>query len=181
MTVNSIDVANFYIELFKESEDPMTRIRIQKFLYFAQAESMVRFNCILFEDDFEAGHSGPIIIKIEEQFCNLNDYEPITAAVGRYDIHVFSFEQLELLMDVAKFCGKYSNAELTRFIHVPGGPRESVYSYSGNPAIISKSSIKSFYSVHDLVPSYTRDAIKGLESEGRIDEHGRLILPEDWE
>ena len=180
MTVNSIDVANFYIELFKESEDPMTRIRMQKFLYFAQAESMVRFNCILFEDDFEAGHSGPII-KIEERFCNLNDYEPITAAVGRYDIHVFSSEQLELLMDVAMFCGKYSNAELIRFIHVSGGPWESVYSDSGKPAKITKRSIKAFYRDHDVVPSYTRDAIGRLESEARIDERGRLILPEDWE
>ena len=181
MTVNSIDVANFYIELFNESEDPMTKVRLQKFIYFAQAESMVRLNHTLFEDDFEAGHSGPAIIKIDEQFYNLNDYEPITAAVGCYDIHVFSSELLELLIDVAKFCGKYSNTELTRFIHVPGGPWESVYSDSGKPAIISKSSIKSFYTVHDLVPSYTRDAIEGLESEGRIDEHGRLILPEDWE
>ena len=181
MTVNSIDVANFYIELFKECEDPMTKTRLQKFLYFAQAESMVRLNHMLFEDDFEARHSGPVIIKIEEQFCNLNDYEPITAAVGRYDIHVFSSEQLELLMDVAKFCGKYSNAELTRFIHVPGGPWESVYSDSGKPAKITKRSIKAFYMVHDIVPSYTRDAIGRLESEGRIDERGRLILPEDWE
>ena len=181
MTVSSRDVANFYIELFKESEDPMTKTRLQKFIYYAQAELMTRFNCILFEDDFEARHSGLVIIKIDEQFYNLNDYEPITAAVGCYDIHVFSPEQLELLMDVAKFCGKYSNAELTRFIHVPGGPWESVYSDSGKPVIISKSSIKSFYTAHDLVPSYTRDAIDGLESEGRIDEHGRLILPEDWE
>ena len=180
MTVNSIDVANFYIELFKECEDPMTKTRLQKFLYFAQAESMVRFNCILFEDDFEAWHSGPII-KIDEQFYNLDDYEPITVAVGRYDIHVFSSELLELLMDVAKFCGKYSNAELTRFIHVPGGPWESVYSDSGKPAKITKRSIKAFYRVHDIVPSYTRDAIGRLESEGRIDERGRLILPEDWE
>jgi len=156
MTVNSIDVANFYIELFKESEDPMTRIRMQKFLYFAQAESMVRLNHMLFEDDFEAWHCGPIIIKIEEQFCNLNDYEPIMAAVGRYDIHVFSSEQLELLMDVAKFCGKYSNTELSRFICVPGGPYESVHSKEVTPAKITKNSIKTFYEAHDIVPGYTQ-------------------------
>ena len=181
MTVNSIDVANFYIELFKECEDPMTKTRLQKFMYLAEAELMVRLNHMLFEDDFEAWHCGPTIIKIDEQFRHLNDHELIKTAVGCYDIHVFSPEQLELLMDVAKFCAKYSNAELTRFIHVPGGPWESVYSDSGKPAKITKRSIKAFYRAHDVVPSYTRDAIGRLESEGRIDERGRLILPEDWE
>ena len=181
MTVNSIDVANFYIELFKESENPMTKVRLQKFMYLAQAESMVRLNHELFEDDFEAWHCGPIIIKIDEQFRHLNNHEPIETAVGCYDIHVFSPEQLELMMDVAMFCGKYSNTELSRFICVPGGSYESVHSKEATPAKITKRSIKAFYRAHDIVPSYTRDAIGLLESEGRIDERGRLILPEDWE
>ncbi len=181
MTVSSRDVANFYIELFKDSEDPMTKTRLQKFMYFAQAESMARLNRMLFDDDFEAWHYGPVIPRISVQFKNVKDSEPIKTTVGSYDIHVFTPEQLEVLMDVAKFCGKYSTAELSRLTHVPGGPWESVHSDDGKPAKISKKSIKSFYKAHDIVPSYTRDAIESLESEGRIDEHGRLILPEDWE
>jgi len=181
MTVSSMDVANFYIALFKDSDDPMTKTRLQKFMYFAQAESMARLNHMLFEDDFEAWHSGPVIPGISVQFQGVKDSEPIKKTKGDYDVHVFSPEQLEVLVDVARYCGRYSTTELSRLTHVPGGPWDSVHSDDGKPAKITKRSIKAFYRAHDIVPSYTRDAIGRLESEGRIDECGRLVLPEDWE
>lgn len=176
-----MDVANFYIGLFKDRDDPMTRSRLQKFLYFAQAESMVRLDYLLFEDEFEARDSGPVISGINAQFEYLEDTEPIFNTKGDYDIHVFSPEQVELLVDVARCCGRYSTAELSRLIRVPGGPWESAFSDGGKPAIITKGSMKSFYGVRGAVPCYTRDAIGRLDTEGCIDENGRLVLSEDWE
>lgn len=180
MTVSSMDVANFYIDLFRQGEDPMNMTRLQRFVYFAQAESLARLDSMLFDDDFEAWDHGPVIPGICTRFQNSKTIEPIRKPIGEYDVHVFTAEQLELLTDVAEFCGRYSTAELTRHTNVPGGPWDSVHSCDGKPMKISKSSIKSFHKAQNPIPRYFRDAIGRLDTEGRI-ENGRLILSEDWE
>lgn len=179
--VAASDVADFFIEEFKDSEDPMTKVRIQKFLYFAQAESLVRLHRPLFNEDFQAWHYGPVIPSISSQFMNLKDGEMISSPINKMDIHKFKPEEIEILMDVSTYCGRYSTTELSNKTHVDGGPWHSVHVEEGAPAIISKRSIEEFYSSHELIPHYFSNVVSSLPVEGRVDDNGKFLLTTDWE
>ena len=183
MGVRAIDVANFFINEFKDTEDPMTKTRIQKFMYYAQAQCMVRLGYPLFDEDFEAWKFGPVIPEVSTLFMKKADGFPIRKTVGTYDIHVFKPSEIEVLMDVSRYCGSFSTAALSEKTHVPDGPWDKVHNEDGNPAIISKKSIKDYYSRNESIPSIISDAISRLPKVGRIDESGHTILPadEDWE
>ena len=180
MSTKAIDVANFYIDYFKDSQDPMTKVRIQKFIYYAQVETMVRTGKCLFKEDFEAWHFGPVIPRISEVFQKKKDGEPITETIGEQDIHIFSTEELEILVDVAKYCGKYSTTELSHKTHIQNGPWAQCHTEEGKAVTIPKKMMKTFYRENDPIPAITAESIDALQTEGRI-ENGRLILPADWE
>ena len=180
---SAIDVANYFINEFKDTDDPMTKTRVQKFMYYAQAHCLVRLEHPLFNEDFQAWKFGPYIPEIGMYFQKKSDGEPIKRTVGSYDIHVFSPSEIEVMMDVSRYCGEYSTAALSNKTHVPNGPWASVHRETGSPAIIDKISIQNYYSKHEPIPSVLSDVISKLPREGRKDKDGHLVLPADcdWE
>lgn len=181
--VRAIDVANFFITEFRESDDPMTKVRLQKFLYFAQAETLVRLGRPLFKEDFKAWHYGPVVTCISNRVKDVPNGEPILNQLGEYDIHKFSLDEIEILIDVSLYCGKYSTAELSRISHVPGGPWDEVHEEKGKANTIPKDLIQSYYSKHDPIPQSTLDAIRKLPVDGYISAEGKTVLPRsgEWE
>ena len=115
------DVANFYTDLYRDQGFPLSESKLQALIHLAQQESAERLG---------------LEISCEEP-------------AGDYDIHIFTTEQLEMLMDVDTHCRRYAY-EIPNLVHAP-------------------------------IPTYFRNAVAGLPTEGRIDERGRSILPEDWE
>ncbi len=122
MKVTCRDVANVYLDLYKDRGVPVSESKLQILIRYARHESTERFGLEISSD------------------------EPS----GEYDVHIFTAEQLEMFMDVDTYCSECSNDELEHPEHTP-------------------------------VLTYFRDAVAGLPTEGRIDERGRLFLPEDWE
>ena len=183
MGVRAIDVANFFINEFKDTEDPMTKTRIQKFMYYAQAQSMVRLGHPLFEEDFEAWKFGPVIPEIGSLFMNKTDGAPIRRVVGNYDIHVFNSGELEVLLDVSNYCGGFSTAALSKKTHVPGGPWDIIHNEEGKPRVITKDAIRNYYSDNEPIPSVLSELISKLPTVGRADENGHTVIPadDDWE
>ena len=179
--VKAIDVANFFIAEFRESDDPMTKVRIQKFMYFAQAEALVRLGHPLFREDFKAWHYGPVIPSVSKMTQDVPNGEPILDQLGDYDIHVFSTKELEILMDVSLYCGRFSTAELSRKTHVKGGPWDRAHSETGEAGTIPKDSIKEFYSRNDPIPHSLREVVSRLPAEGYMGADGRTVVPDDWE
>ena len=177
----AVDVANFFITQFRETDDPMTKVRVQKFMFFAQAEALVRLGHPLFREEFKAWHYGPVIPSVGNKTKDIPNGEPIKGVIGEYDIHTFSVEEIEVLMDVSVYCGRYSTAELSRITHVPGGPWDSVHEENGKAETITKDSIREYYSKHRFVSSPFRDAVSKLPVEGYIDADGKTVLSSDWE
>lgn len=183
MGARAIDVANFFINEFKDSEDPMTKTRIQKFMYYAQAQCLVRLGRPLFEEDFQAWRFGPYIPEIGSEFIKRSNGEPIRKTIGKFDLRVFTPDELEILLDVSEYCGRFSTATLSKKTHVANGPWDLVHDEEGIPAVIKKDSIRDFYSNNEPIPSFTAELISKLPEEGRHDKDGHLILPAgcDWE
>lgn len=118
--VTSQDVADFYIDLFRNSDDPMTRMRLSKFLYFAQGWSMVRFGRPLFSDEFKAFHHGPVLTSLDSGLRKSGAI-PLRKKMSRQTLDAFTPEQAELLLDVAEKYNRFSTRELSVLTHRKGG------------------------------------------------------------
>lgn len=52
--LTALDVANFFINLVKDTEDPMTDLRVNKYVYFAQGYALAKLGRPLFKDEIQA-------------------------------------------------------------------------------------------------------------------------------
>lgn len=136
------DVADFYIDLYRETEDPMTNIRINKFLYFAQAWHLAFFDEPLFSDDFQAWKRGPVIPSIYHKYKG--PVEPITSVSNPEYNKMFSGDQINLLIAVAKKYERFSNQALVGITHM-SGPWKDVYRENMQNITITKEAIADYF------------------------------------
>ena len=149
----AIDVANFFIDLANsDPDDCMTNLRVNKLLYFAQAWSLVRRGKPLFKEELQAWKHGPVVPSVYQAFKPCGR-ERISAVSGEYSADVFSNDELELLIDVARKYGCYTSPALVAMTHLPGSPWESVYA-PGHNNVISTNRLKDYYSQQDPLSGY---------------------------
>ncbi len=151
-TYRVTDVANYFVDYYSRSVDPVNLPRVQLFVYFAQAESLCRFGRPLFDDRFIAYTSGPAIARLNDYYNEAGNM-PISV-YGKYDPKVFSFEDAQLLMDVAVYYNKFSTTELQLMTYAKGAPWEQVYSNPNEMAYIDNSLILEYYLSKARIPSY---------------------------
>lgn len=68
---SSVDIASRIFSLYKEQNHcTIDEMKLHKLLYFAQKESMVRYNEPLFNENFEAWKYGPVLKSIRSYYKN---------------------------------------------------------------------------------------------------------------
>lgn len=115
------DVANFFIDAAHKCEsEPMTNLRLQKLLYFAQAWCIVRNGHPLFNESIKAWNYGHVVPSIYQKYriCGSN---PIASADDDFDYAIFSEDELSVIIDVFVEYGKYTTSQLVIMTHKPGG------------------------------------------------------------
>lgn len=137
---NIYDVANFFIDLAdkQKNEDPMTHLRLQKLLYFAQAWSLVRFGKPLFEQTFEAWQYGPVVPELYRKYQH---YGRNPLPCETFDNECFTEEEYDLLLDVARYYMKYSTGMLVAMSHRQGAP----WANAGQSGIIDNAKIAEYF------------------------------------
>jgi uncharacterized phage-associated protein len=174
----AMDVANFFIDLFKDSDDPMTHLRVEKFVYEAQAWSLVKLGKPLFEEEIEAWRYGPVIPSVYNtlNFCGR---DMIYDTKGEFSGSAFSHEQKMLLINVARKLSKYSVSGLIEKMHIPDGPWATVY-MEGENRKIPKRSLSDYYRRNETLEEF--DLENALEKHRRTwpkDANGRTLVPHD--
>ncbi len=162
MTLYTVtDVANFFIDYYSRSVDPVNLPRAQLLCYFAQAESLCRNGRLLFEDTFRAYSWGPGLTRLEFYYEGAGNM-PIKV-YKEYDPELFDEEDRQLLMDVAIFYNKYSTMQLQILSYENGGPWLTVYSKGSDLLDIDNGLIKDFYSKCPRIADY-REQVRELIS-----------------
>lgn len=120
--VTAIDVASYLVGLAsKIDENDLTNLKLQKLLFFIQAEYYTANGKGLFDDQIEAWDYGPVIRSV------YNAYK----ACGAFPITVFDVpsEPTKLPADIKAFVnrmwekyGKFSAFHLVKLTHDKGGP-----------------------------------------------------------
>ncbi len=178
--MNAVDVANIFIELANADEDScMTNLKLNKLVYFAQAWSLEKLGKPLFDEEVQAWKHGPVIPSVYHEFKKYGR-ERISKASSNYDEDNVSSEELDLLIDVADRYSDYSGSKLRKLTHKVGGAWSQVYDETKTNKI-PKELIQKDVENDDLNSLTERldKIVSNLPQEGRHDENGHLILPED--
>ena len=176
--LNSIDVANFFIDLAKSDPyNDMTNIRVNKMLFFAQGWSLVKRGKPLFKEDFRAWQYGPVAQNVYFAFQPCGN-QKIVDFSGKFDPDKFSAEEIELLLDVSREYDKYSTTKLVNMTHENGTPWRQVYQEQKNN-VITKESIRKYFENLEPIEEFS---VKIDDSDFvgcRDPETDLLVLPKE--
>jgi len=176
---SAMDVANFFIDVFKGTDDPMTMLRAMKLTYYAQGHSLARLNAPIFDEDIEAQTHGPVIPSVCRSLARCKD-NSIRKTVGEYSKRVFSPEQIKLLTDVGVSYGMFTTGTLSSMSRAPYGPWGKVCTQNRRDSKIPKELIREHFSVNERLKVFDIEfAIKNMRPLGPCDPEGNTILPKD--
>ena len=152
-----INVANLFLSLAEDQAnndlgDLMTDMKLQKMLYFAQCWHLVRHGRPLFQNKIEAWQHGPVI---PDAYAFYRNY-------GRNQIHskpvqyeAFTEEELETILDVFQYYGRYSASWLRELSHKKGTPWDQVYQPNTMHIEILPDSLKTYYSKQEPLETFS--------------------------
>ena len=166
------DVINFIIMYSEKSQDPLTNMRLNKFLYFAQGHSFKRLGRPLFDEDFKAWDYGPVIPEVYHQYKDLG--KEAISEVKDYDPNSLTSDEIDYLLDVLCEYDNYSTGALVSKSHIDNGPWAEAH-VERQSVLISKKSIMKHFENEDL-RYYVEDTINRIPEEGHHDNDGHLIL-----
>ncbi len=140
----ALEIANFYVQLSNSLSDYIDNLKINKLLFFTQAQSLCRLNRPLFEDEIQAWDYGPVVKDVFSAFKACGK-DSIKEATDNFDESRLAPEELDLLIDVYETYGKYTGLALMHMTHEKNSPWDQAYCPNQNN-IISLDSIKNYYS-----------------------------------
>jgi|ERR1043165_84820 uncharacterized phage-associated protein len=110
-------VARYFLWLAgrEPGEEPVTHLRLQKLLYYAQGWALGSRGTALFESALEAWPHGPVVRDVYGQFAR-HERDPIPSEEGRDDENL-SARDKGLVEWVWGHYGKHSASELWRMTH----------------------------------------------------------------
>jgi len=176
----AIDISDFLISLGNaETEDPMTNMRINKLMYFAQGWNLQRYGKPLFHADIKAWKYGPVVQSVYKRYQSFGR-NIITECSPDFSMSNLSSNQIELLLDVYNLYRKFSTAKLVEMSHEENTPWFRTYK-EGEDRTIPLEMIKEYF---DNRPPLKKafELPSDMEAVGRINpETGRTILPSDFD
>ena len=172
MKITASDVAKVCINLFKDEEEGITNLKLQKLLYFAQGFSYQRFSKPLFDDEIEAWELGPVVLSVYHQYSSYGR-EPIR---NSSDIQLDSATE-RLILDVAREYGKYTSGTLVNMTH-EAGTAWSKHNDGYMHTIIPKSSIEEEFKQRNALPTIDWDSI--FATSTTVDLDSTKIEKNDW-
>lgn len=108
-------VARYIIMRCNKKGDAISNLKLQKILYFVQAEFLVAKGHPCFKEEFEAWYFGPVIPKIYHFYKVYGSATiPYVSAETNFP---FSLEDRELIDGIIDQCVQYSALELVKMTH----------------------------------------------------------------
>jgi uncharacterized phage-associated protein len=109
------DVANYFLSLADEEGEPLSNLKLQKLLYYAQGFSIALTGEALFSERIEAWTHGPVVPDVYHSFKahgsgpipSNNKFDPMSVGAGTR----------ELLDEIHEVYGQYSAWKLRNMTH----------------------------------------------------------------
>ncbi len=113
---NALQVAEYVIEYSTSNGTPVSNLRLQKVLYFIQAEFMVSKNVACFNDKIEAWDLGPVIPTVYRKYKVFGASSiPVVNNVS-FDNGITS-DDIKTISQTVDQCNRYSTSALVEITH----------------------------------------------------------------
>lgn len=136
-----LDVADYIIRKCNEDNRAISNLKLQKILYFVQAEFLVTKNRPCFMENIQAWDFGVVVPKVYYKYKIYGGTS--IPYIERNNICRISQKDREIIDDVINECSKYSAASLTELTQNQS-PWEDYY-IVGQQNIIPHEAIKEFF------------------------------------
>lgn len=144
----AMDIADFVIKYANETENPISNLKLQKILYFIQADFLVNQGHECFVEDIEAWDFGPVVPSVYHAYKHYGgSYIPSSNAslFTNYNTYASSINENDKkrIINMIKACTGHSAAKLVEITHSQA-PWKNVYKpYMNN--VISKEMIADYF------------------------------------
>lgn len=133
--LSATSVSSYFIEKSsKTSENDLTNLKLQKILFYTQAECLKQTNNPLFAENIEAWKYGPVVPAIYDWLRGCGAY-PITTFDVQTDTSEIDEVKQRLLDTIWNAYSKYSAGYLVDRTHESGSPWQIVFEEGKNKVI----------------------------------------------
>lgn len=140
------DIAKFFLAFGNEAGEPVTNLKLQKLVYYAQAWYLANFGKPLFDADFQAWVHGPVIPDLYQTYKKFG-FAPIISETKLDDVNL-NAELKEFLNEVAKVYMPYGAYQLEMMTHKEDPWIEARVGYEADQRcenVISRDTMQKFY------------------------------------
>lgn len=138
------NVADFIIAFSHEHGDPVSNLKLQKLLYYAQAWYLALFDKALFDERIEAWIHGPVVPSVYAQFRQWA-WQPIECDAQSPEFDQAVKAHLNEVMDVYGQMSAYSLERLTHEEEPWKNARNGLAPDEASHAVISPDDMKRYY------------------------------------
>ena len=178
--VDVMEVAKFFIDYGEKSGNPMTNMRLNKLLYFAQGAYLARTGSPLFDNDFVAWTYGPVVCDVYDRYKQYGN-ATINESEMSFERNNFSEVEYETLLNVVCACDDFTTSQLVKRSHRSGGAWDTTKKGSSKESskVINKERIREEFATVDI-PNILTAAPSDVYNTRNAE--GVLILPDgdDW-
>lgn len=115
--ISASDVADFFLAKANAVGEPITNLKLQKLVYYAQAWFLANKHKSLFEEDFEAWVHGPVLPELYHKYKERGS-APIITELGLKEVsEKFNEETFEFLNEVASVYMPHGAFQLELMTH----------------------------------------------------------------
>lgn len=138
---SALDVSKYIIKRCNEKGSTVSNLKLQKILYFVQAEFLVSTGKACFPEEIEAWDFGPVVPEVYHRYKMYGSAN--IPYMGRGCSVRFLPKDKELMDGIIDECSKYSASALVEITHSQDPWRKAYRPYMGN--VIKKQSIKQYF------------------------------------
>jgi len=144
MSYTAKTIARFVVDYFYSTDVPITNLKLQKILYYLEADFLVHTGISLFDDDIVAWKYGPVVPNVYTEFRKNGSFEieeNYPKEVAEIDDNTAAAIQKVLIRSKG-----YSAMELVRKSH-----KEDPWAQTPQSHPISKTKIKEYYNENETL------------------------------
>lgn len=139
---SALDVAKYIIWYCKEEEYSISNLKLQKLLYFVQAQFLVVTGHPIFNEKIEAWDFGPVVPEVYQHFKLWGSSE-IPRIVANQANNKILIKDQEVIDEILGVCAPYSANTLVDITHHQDPWQDAYKKYRNN--VITKKSIKEYF------------------------------------
>ncbi len=147
---NAEEIANWFLAWAEVEEEKVTKISIQKLLYFSQSHYLSDFRVPLFDEEIQAWDNGPVVKNVWEKYKSEENGKPIFLK-DDFDFSHFSDEENDFLIEIWNTYGTLAENHLINKTH-----KEITWKWNYNvneshhQNVISKNFMMNYYDLREM-------------------------------